>query len=166
MIFLWDETKDLILASKYDPLKIGMGEAGIARPDNGNNNIVEDTNSSPSKGKRKKSPEEEAKDMMKTVVNLFYEKEESLKTTSQHSVSTMSDSFGSMREEESLSDLIKLHDMYMGNLKFHKENGTLTKEREETLISKIDSVFATIEESQNKRKRKITSSDNCNNAVS
>ena len=31
MIFLWDEGKDYILASKYNPLKIGTGEAGLPR---------------------------------------------------------------------------------------------------------------------------------------
>ena len=127
MIFLWDETKDLILASKYDPLKIGIGEAGISRNDSEGINQIEDIDSrtSPNKGKKKKSPEEEAQQMMKTVVDLFYEKEEAAKKGSDHSVSTLSDSFGT-KKEESLCDLMKLHDMYMTNLNFHKENGTLT----------------------------------------
>ena len=33
IIFLWDELKDYILASKYDPLSIGTDEAGLAKVD-------------------------------------------------------------------------------------------------------------------------------------
>ena len=159
MIFLWDETKDLILASKYDPLKIGMGEAGIAR----NRSDVGSNTESPeraAKGKNKKTPEEEAQIMMKTVVDLFYEKEEAAKKkASDNSISTISDSFGNFKEE-SLSDLMKLHDMYMSNLKFHKENGTLTNERESKLMSKIDNIFDIIEEKQSNHKRRRVTNDN------
>ena len=100
---------------------------------------------------------EEAQVMMKTVVDLFYEKEEA------NSVSTMSDSFG---KEETLNDLMKLHDMYMNNLKFHKENGTLTPKRQAKAIAKIDNIFAIIEEKQNNRKRPRESSDNDSSSVS
>ena len=117
IIFLWDEKKDLILASKYDPLKIGIGEAGTTRQGADAICALKDHETRSPRMKKKKTPEEEAQVMMKTVVDLFYEKEEAI------SVSTMSDSFG---KEETLSDLVKQHDMYMNNLKFHKENGTLT----------------------------------------
>ena len=36
MIYLWDEEVDFLLTSRYDPLRAGMGEAGMPRDDDDN----------------------------------------------------------------------------------------------------------------------------------
>ena len=154
MIFLWDELKDLILASKYDPLQIGIGEAGLSRDGDST------ARSKSRKESKKKTPEEEAQIMMKTVVDMFYEKEEA-SSKKNRSVSTISDSSESIQLEESLSDLMKLYEIYMNNLKFHKDNGTCSKEREDAMIAKIDNILALIEDRTN-RKRPRTSSNSSN----
>ena len=65
-IFLWDKTKYLILASKFDPLKIVIGEAGTTRNNNDTvssviSSITEQGSHSISpKDKKNISPEEEA----------------------------------------------------------------------------------------------------------
>lgn len=71
IIFLWDETKDFILASKYDSLKIGFGEAGVAGRFTEENDMSPISNSltTPSKSlngsaKKKESMEEEATQMV------------------------------------------------------------------------------------------------------
>ena len=56
--------------------------------------------------------------------------------------------------------------MYMSNLKFHKENGTLSKEREESMIGKIDYIFNVIENRSKSKKRGYDDSISKNNNVS
>ena len=70
MLFLLDNRKDLLLASKYDPVQIGLGEAGMNRHDSSpstNSKVSSRTpkTSSPYKVPPRKSPEEEAQDMVK-----------------------------------------------------------------------------------------------------
>ena len=81
MIFLWDELKDYILSSKYDPLSIGTGEAGVGKvaDDDDELSAITDSVSSKTKCSRSKSPnnkkvksgiDHEAREMVKTVVSL------------------------------------------------------------------------------------------------
>ena len=61
--------------------------------------------------------------MVKTVVSLVMDDNQSKSSSSNNDI-----------EHQSLADLTELYKMYMSNLKFHKENGTLSKEREESMI--------------------------------
>ena len=69
-------------------------------------------------------------------------------------------------ENQSLGDLMELNKMYMSNLTFHKENGTLSKERESSLIEKIDYIFEVIEQRSKGKKRGLDDSLSNNNNVS
>ena len=77
MIFLWDKTKEFILASKYERLNIGIGEAGMTGrfEDDDDTRGISTSITTPSKltkgsGKKKITVEEEAINMVQTVVNL------------------------------------------------------------------------------------------------
>ena len=153
MIFLWDERKDYILASKYNPINIGMGEAGIP--------IVESTVTTPSRvtgrgaGSKsphkvskvgKSTPEEEAKKMMETVMNLMMERS-AVEAKNEDDVDTS-------MEKQPISELIKLHDMYIRNLTLHQENNTLTDKKKVRIMKQIDDIFEIIEDRTAKKKRK------------
>ena len=56
-------------------------------------------------------------------------------------------------ENQSIGDLTELYKMYMSNMKFHKENGTLSSEREKEMIGKIDYIFEIIESRSKSKKR-------------
>ena len=152
MLFLWDEIKDYILASKYDPLFIGTGEAGLAKEvDEDEVSTITECNSSKTKTTTSKSPipkkgkssiDDEAREMVKTVVSLVMDDNKSHNTEGSTDI-----------EKQSLSDLTELYKMYMSNLKFHKDNGTLSTEREKEMIGKIDYIFEIIENRSKCKKR-------------
>ena len=105
--------------------------------------------------------------MMKTVVDLFYEKEDlGRSNTSGRTIDQSSGNSNKSIEDQSLDDLMKLYEMYMTNFKFHKENGTLSEEREKSMIEKIDKIFEIIEDRTSNNKRARSNSDNDNNVVS
>ncbi len=57
MIFLWDEVKDYTLVSKYDPILIGAGEAGLERVlDDDEGSVIIDYNFSKTKSSRFRYP--------------------------------------------------------------------------------------------------------------
>ena len=111
VIFLWDELKDFILASKYDPLVIGMGEAGLSRTDDETMSGLTYATYLPSKGSKKISPEEQAQQMVKIVVNLVFEKEAA-------SVPVGSKDDTLSIEEQPLTEWMSLYNKYMTNFKF------------------------------------------------
>ena len=163
MIFLWDETNDFILASKYESLKIGLGEAGLdGRFDNDDDiSVISNSITSPSKSRKVKptksvTVEEEATEMVQTVVNLVMQNEaKNKKIDRDHEL-----------ENQSLSDLTELHKMYMTNFSFHKENGTLSSKRETEMLSQIDYIFSIIENRGKNKKRNHSDMNNSNNTVS
>ena len=54
---MWDELKDYILSSKYDPLTIGIREAGVGKViDDENLSAITDSNSTKTKSSRSRSP--------------------------------------------------------------------------------------------------------------
>ena len=163
MIFLWDETKEFILASKYDRLKIGLGEAGMTGRFDDDDDISGISNSiaSPSKstkgsGKKKCTVEEEATKMVQTVVNLVMAEDGKNKQVEKDNE----------LENQSLGELMELHKMYMTNFSFHKDNGTLSPERQMEMLSQIDYIFSIIESRGKNRKRSHLNMDNSNNTVS
>ena len=164
MIFLWDETKDFILASKYDRLKIGVGEAGVAgRFDEEDdmsgitNSLTTPSNATHSSTKKRESVDEEAKKMVQAVVNLVMVEEKKHKK----------DEMDKELENQSLSDLTDLHKMYMTNFSFHRENGTLSDKRKTGMLAQIDYIFSIIESRGNNKKRShLNMDENSNNSVS
>ena len=80
--------------------------------------------------------------MVKTVVSLVMDDNRSNNTEGSNEI-----------EKQSLSDLIELYKMYMSNMKFHKENGKLSSEREKEMIGKIDYIFEIIESRSKSKKR-------------
>ena len=105
MLFLWDEGKDYVLASKYDPLHIGIGEAGMARNDDVS--ALSNTNTSPlSKFRKSLTTEEQTLKMVETAVTLVMDKDAAQKKIHDNSeVMPL--------ELQPLGELMKLHDMYM-----------------------------------------------------
>ena len=156
--------KDFILASKYDRLKIGFGEAGVAGRFDDDDDMSGITNSltTPSKStkgnaKKKESVEDEATKMIQTVFNLVNAEDKKDKT--QQADNEL--------ENQSLSDLTDLHKMYMTNFAFHKENGTLSEKRKLEMLTQIDYIFSIIESRSSKRKRSnLNMDDNSNSTVS
>ena len=165
IIFLWDELKDYILSSKYDLLTIGIDEAGVGKViDDDNLSAITDSNSTKTKSSRSRSPnvkkgqsaiENKTREMVKTVVSLVMDDNQSKSSSSNNDI-----------EHQSLADLTELYKMYMSNLKFHKENGTLSKEREESMIGKIDYIFEVIENCSKSKKRAYDDSISNNSNVS
>ena len=152
ILFLLDETKKYIIGSKYDPVQIGLGEAGMERTESevefGTFKVATITGSetcsqSPSAKSKKNSADENTTTMLKSFVTMIYNKEGELAEKQKSSSS----------ENPPLSELMKLYDMYMHNLSFHKTNGTLTDDREKDIIAKVDELFKTIEDGTSGRKR-------------
>ena len=158
----------MILSCKYESVTIGMGEAGLKRDssDTSISAITSGTDIGPKtvspKGKNKTTPEETAHNMMKSVINLLYEKEK---------VASGGSNQDKTNDEvvqctSTLPDLMNLYDMYMKDFNFHKERGTLTSEREKKTIEKIDNLFAMIEERTSGKKRAHSETNDCNSPVS
>ena len=154
MMFLWDNKKDLLLASKYDPVKIGMGEAGIERENEDNTAPILASTSplrlssltSPSGSLKSKNIEEEAASMVKTVLSLVMDKEATVKKN---------DSDLAL-ENQSLGELIKLVDMYTKTIEMRRSSGRLSEEQESRINSQIDYIMDIIEDRQGNRKRAHT----------
>ena len=125
VIFLWDETKDYILASKYNPLTIGEGEAGMISIESDTSALTNISSISPSKTKGNKakkdtkSPEDECKDMVKACVDILYDRQDKDKKKNED--------YG--LEGQSIAELMQLHDVYMRNITMNKENGTLSESK-------------------------------------
>ena len=66
---MWDEERDYILGSKYNPLSIGIGEAGINDRDDCTVSQIT-MRSSPEKSKVKMSTAEEATALVASVFSL------------------------------------------------------------------------------------------------
>ena len=139
-----------------------MGEAGINRHDSStstNSKVSSRTpnTSSPYKLPPRKSPEEEAQNMVKNVIGIVMEKEKAKRSTINEDLSI---------ENQSLSELMQLVDMYMKTMEFRRNRGSLTPEREEQMTSQIDYVMEIIENRQTRKKRRIDDDnmeDNGNN---
>ena len=153
VIFLWDEERDYILGSKYNPLSIGIGEAGINDRDDCTISQIT-MRSNPEKSKVKMSTAEEATALVASVFSLVNEKKNSSKD----------DMMGI--EEQSLAELMKLHEMYLANFNLKKENGMLTDENKVSMMQKMDRIFEIIEDRSSGKKRSIDDVDNNSNNVS
>ena len=75
IMFIWDHKKDLLLASKYDPVDIDMRETGLSGGNNTNKpkSALTSSYSNPSRNDKKSTPEEEVQVMVKTVLDLVLE---------------------------------------------------------------------------------------------
>ena len=159
LIFLWDEVKDYVLVSKYNPLNIGIGDTDMARNDDVS--ALSNTNTSPlSKVGKKLTTEEQTLNMVETAVTLVMDKDSAQKKENDNSDEIP-------LELQPLGELMKLYDMYMSNFKFHKKNGTMTQSHKEKMMMKIDELFAIIEDrSISKKRARDDSSGTNNNKVS
>ena len=111
----------------------------------------DDCNSTKTKYSRSKLPnpkkvktgiDDEAREMVKTVVSLVMDDNQSKSSESTNDI-----------ENQSLADLTELYKMCMSNFKFHKDNGTLSAERETEMIGKFDYIFEIIESCTKSKKR-------------
>ena len=153
IIFLWDEEKDYILGSKYNPFSIGIGEAGINDKDDSTVSQIT-MRSTPDKPKAKLSAAEEATALVASVFSLVNDKKETSKD----------DMMGI--EDQSLAELMQLHEMYLSNFNFKKDNGMLTDDTKVSMMQKMDRIFEIIEARSSGKKRSIDDIDNNSNNVS
>ena len=153
IIFLWDEEKDYILGSKYNPFSIGIGEAGINDKDDSTVSQIT-LRSTPDKPKAKFSAAEEATALVASVFSLVNDKKETSKD----------DMMGI--EDQSLAELMQLHEMYLSNFNFKKDNGMLTDDTKVSMMQKMDCIFEIIEARSSGKKRSIDDIDNNSNNVS
>ena len=154
IIFLWDEEKDYIIGSKYDPLKIGIGEAGLIDTEDGTevSQITAQSNSL-DKVNIKLSPAEEASALVASMFSLVNEKNDTVKEDQ-------------AIERQSLPELMKLHEIYLANFNFKKDNGMLIEEGKISIMNKIERIFDTIEERSNSKKRGIDAVGNSKENIS
>ena len=153
IIFLWDEEKDYILGSKYNPFSIGIGEAGVIDVEDGTEVSQLTGRSSPEKSKVKMSPAEEASALVASVFSLVNEKKDAVKDDKSI-------------EGQSLPELMKLHEMYLANFNFKKDNGMMTDEVKIGMMNKMERIFEIIEERSAGKKRTLDDIDNSSNNVS
>ena len=88
VMYMWDEKMDFILSAKYDPLRLGRGEAGLGREDtnedvsmSGLSILCSKTSkrSSPTKGSKqatKKDPQDAMATMVKSVIDAVMTKDD------------------------------------------------------------------------------------------
>ena len=69
-------------------------------------------------------------------------------------------------EDQSLSELMKLHEIYLANFNFKKENGMMTDEVKISMMNKMERIFEIIEERSVGKKRTFDNLDNGSNTVS
>ena len=69
-------------------------------------------------------------------------------------------------ENQSLPELMKLHEMYLANFNFKKENGMMTDEVKIGMMNKMERIFEIIEERSAGKKRSIDEVDSSSNNVS
>ena len=153
IIFLWDEEKDYILGSKYNPVSIGIGEAGIINMEEETTVSQMTSRSPPPKVKGTMSSAEEATALVASVFSLVNVKQESSKEDM-------------AIEEQSLAELMKLHEMYLSNFNFKKDNGMMTEDVKVKMMNKMDRILEIIEERSAGKKRSIDEVDNISNKVS
>ena len=90
-----------------------------------------------------RTAEEECRDMVEIVVDLVYKKTEESNKKAQD--------LGLVAQ--SISELIQLHDMYMKTYNMHKDNGTLTDEKKNKMLGKVEEIMDAIEEKTQSRMR-------------
>ena len=153
IIFLWDKEKDYILGSKYNPLNIGIGEAGVIDAEDSTKVSQLTGRSSPEKSKTKLSPAEEASALVANVFSLVNETKDTVKDNKSI-------------EDQSLPELMKRHEIYLANFNFKKENGMMTDEVKISMMNKMERIFEIIEERSVGKKRTFDDLDNSSNTVS
>ena len=74
IVFLWDEEKYYILGSKYDPLSIEIGEAGVIDVEDPTDMSRLTRRSSPEKAKARMTTTEEASAFVASLFSIFNER--------------------------------------------------------------------------------------------
>ena len=180
VMYMWDEKMDFILSATYDPLRLGRGEAGLARIDNneevsmsGLSSLCSKTSrrSSPYKGTRmvaKKDPQDTMATMVKSIIDVVMTKDDDTISKSgkrKKSKNKSTKESNMSLKDQSLQDLMTLVEKHQNYLKFLDGCNMLTAERKQTIVAEIENVWTIISNRSNKRTRDFESSS-CNSSVS
>ena len=162
VIYMWDKVHDLILSSKYDPLKKGRGEAGLRRDTDDLSTTSALSSSGASKSSKRSTSRSPARtkptdgptamaSMVSEVIKAVYKNE----ATSSQSVNKKKSKVApaTRLEEQTLPDLMMLVEKHQKYLMFLKDCGMLTDERKESIVQEIEYVFSIISSRSNKRTR-------------
>ena len=133
-------------------MSIGIGEAGVIDVEEVTE-VSQLTRRSPEKTKMKMTTAEEASALVASVFSIVNEKKDREKDDK-------------YLENQSLHELMKLHEMYLANFNFKKENGMMTDEVKIGMMNKMEQIFEVIEERSAGKKRSFDEVDSSSNNVS
>lgn len=152
VIFMWDEMKDYILSSKYEPVRMGRNEAGLSS---------NESNSSPSRKTSNNSESSPNKNMASMVTDVITavmgKKEEAAKKAVKNS-----NSF----EDLPLGDIMMLIQEHKSYMTFLRECDMCTPERTSTIVREIDDLFEIVNKRKRKRQIDPDESNTDNNSIS
>ena len=162
VIYMWDKVHDLILSSKYDPLKKGRGEAGLRRDTDdlsmtsalsssgASKSSRRSTSRSPTRTKHTDGPTAIAS-MVSEVIKAVYKNEDNTSRSDTHRKSKQVPA--THLEAQSLPDLMMLVEKHQKYLLFLKDCGMLTDERKQSIVQEIEYIFDIISSRSHKRTR-------------
>ena len=157
IIFLWDELTDMLLCSKYDPFKMGKGEAGF-RQDSDSSPHIEQHDASISglsgtsdkkwKNRRKRIKEQQidqAKQIadqmahvVKTVIDLVNSGDQKVAVVEK----VIDDKNSSLAiENQSLDQLLSLMEYHKSYLKPLQDNNMCTPDEKESVFAEIKAIW-------------------------
>ena len=159
-IFIWDEKKNFILSSKYQPLEIGSGETGFTSPltdeisfANTNATASSRVNHKSNYVSKRTSPVKNAVMPLDNLAVMVSSVIGTVMKTDHNKMlkdNVITKKKGKKRKkaikptsinEESLPVLMALVEKHQNYMKFLKDCGMLTQERTTTIVAEIDRVF-------------------------
>ena len=159
---MWDKVHDLILSSKYDPLKKGRGETGLRRDTDDLSTTSALSSSGASKSSKRSISRSPARNkptdgptamasMVSEVIKAVYKNEDTSSPGINQRKSKVAPA--TRLEEQTLPDLMMLVEKHQKYVMFLKECGMLTDERKQSIVQEIEYVFSIISSQSNKRTR-------------
>ena len=163
-IFLWDSKLDFLISAKYDPLKLGRGEAGLRRK--GSENSISGISTCTSSSRTASPSKNNGGDfstMVKSICDAVYQSKPSSIKKRKKKGSGKTNQDLRMQSLSDLMELIKQHQQYM---KFLEECGNLKDEKKNEIISEIEEIFTIIRERKGCEDTNVNDSDSNTTSVS
>ena len=162
-IFLCDSKLDYLTSSKYDPLKLGRGEAGLRRKGSENSISRISTCTSESRTTSASKNNGDFFTMVKSICDAVMQNKQSSNKKRQKK------GRGKTNQDlrnQSLSDLMELIMQHQNYTKFLEECGNLKDDKKNEIISEIEEIFTIIRERKSSDNGKDNDSDSNNTSVS
>ena len=159
-IHLWDKLSDYLLSSKYDPVKIGLGEGGF---DGLPKEISSMSDSSPNTNRRGRKLRILTKTEPSTdgIAAVFKSVFASMEKKDEGNKKEISDNKVVAIEQLSLPELYAMIEQHKLHLNFLKDNDMLVDGKKEEIVGKISYIFEIID--SRKEKKRTRSPDGVSN---